>query len=87
MLPPLKGRLGYTLHLCRGDLRSPAGEHSSPLPDDTKNVSVSQKTAGASPRDKSQKLPYLSKSEADEKSENIADYDSRSDGSREYYSA
>ena len=47
---PLKGRLGYTLHLCRGDLRSFAGERSSPLPDDTKNVSVSQKTAGASPR-------------------------------------
>ena len=31
-------------------LGAPAGERSSPLPDDTKNVSVSQKTAGASPR-------------------------------------
>ena len=50
MPPPSRGRLGYTLHLCRGDLRAPAGERSSPLPDDKKNVSVSQKTAGASPR-------------------------------------
>ena len=40
------------IYMCirRGDLRSLAGERSSPLPDDTKNVSVSQKMAGASPR-------------------------------------
>ena len=49
MPPPLKGRLGYTLHLSRGDLWSPAGERSSPLPDDTKNVSVSQKNGGSKP--------------------------------------
>ena len=49
MPPSSRGRLGYTLHLCRGDLRSPAGERSSPLPDDTKNVSVSQKNGGSKP--------------------------------------
>ena len=46
---PLKGRLGYTLSLCRGDLRSPAGELRSPLPDDTNKVCV-LKTAGVTPR-------------------------------------